>query len=150
MRRRFPLAAVLRVREAVEETTRAEVVRANGRVVQAAEQATQREATLKEQMLPTNGPITPFVGAVLAARSLATEVSVLQELTRSRREELRLAKERWVKAEQDQSAVEELADRHRLLVEHENHRAEQRELDDLAQRPWRVADWDAQLEVDEP
>jgi flagellar FliJ protein len=145
MKRRFPLAAVLRVRQALEESARAEVVRANLRVRQSEEQAIQREASLKDQKLPTETPITPFLGAVLATRSMATEVSALRELTRQRRQELAVAQGLWTAAEQAHSAVEKLAERHLLLVEHERARAEQRELDEVAQRGWRIADWENQI-----
>lgn len=142
MKRRFPLAAVLRVRQAAEEAARAEAAKANARVSEVAERAARREASLQEQTLPADVPVTAFLGSVTATRSIAMEVSALNQLTKERRDELAAAQESWTSAEQARGGVDSLAERHLLSVQHELREAEQRELDELAQHPRRIVDWD--------
>lgn len=142
MKRRFPLAAVLRIRQAKEEAARAEAAKANARVSEAADRAARREASLQEQTLPADAPIAAFLGSMTATRSIAMEVSALHQLTEERRSELAVAQESWTSAEQARGGVDSLAEKHVLSVQHELREAEQRELDELAQRPRRIADWD--------
>lgn len=150
MKRRFPLSSVLRVRQAREEVARAEAARANSHLYVATEKAAGREASLLERTLPANAPIAAFIGAVTATRSMATEVAGLYELARIRREELVLAQQNWTLAEQESSAVQQLAERHKVTVQHELQRAEQREMDELAQRPRRVIEWALESDVEQP
>lgn len=150
MKRRFPLHAVLRVRKAREEAARAEAARASGAFTNATDHAARREASLLERTLPTNAPIAAFLGAVSATRSMATEVAGLHELARLRQEELVAAQQDWVVTEQESSAVERLAERHQVTIQHELQRAEQREMDELAQRPRHVVDWALASDEEQP
>ena len=141
---------MLRVRQAREEVARAEAARASANLNTATERAVGREASLLDRTLPTGAPIAAFLGAVTATRSMATEVAALYELARIRREELALAQQNWTVTEQESSAVEQLAERHKVTVQHELQRAEQREMDELAQRPRRVTDWALESDVEQP
>jgi len=150
VKRRFPLSAVLRVREAREEAARAQAARANALLAAATDRAARREASLFERTLPTDAPIEAFLGAVTATRSIASEVAGLQELARQRQEDLVTAQQDWTNAEQAHSAVERLAERHQIMIQHEFYRAEQRELDELAQRPQQVSDWAPETDKEKP
>lgn len=141
MKRRFPLQTVLRVRQAREEVAREEAARANANSAMATDRAVRREASLIERTLPADAPIAAFLGAVTATRSMATEVAALRELARVRQEELVAAQLNWIGAEQQRSAVERLAERHNVTIQDEFRRAEQREMDELAQRPRHIVDW---------
>lgn len=147
MKRRFPLDVVLKVRQAREEAARAQAALASGNVVLASEKAARREASLLERTLPADAPIAAFIGAVTATRSMASEVAGLQEMVRLRQEDLAAAQADWTVAEQESSAVEQMAERHKVTVQHELQRAEQREMDELSQRPRSVLGW--ALESDE-
>jgi len=150
MKRHFPLSSVLRVRQAREEVARAEAARASANLNIATDRAIGREASLLERTLPADSPIAAFLGAVTATRSMATEVAGLYELARIRQAELAQAQQKWTVTEQESSAVQQLAERHRLTVQHELQRAEQREMDELSQRPRRVTDWALESDVAQP
>lgn len=141
MKRRFPLETVLRVRRVREQVARAEVVRASASLNEATERVLRRQASLLERTLPSEAPIAAFLGAVAATRSMATEVAALAELARIRKQELAVVSMNWTEAEQAKRAIEEMADRHQVAIEHDFQRAAQLELDDLAQRPRQVAAW---------
>lgn len=129
MKRRFPLATVLRVRTVQQDLARADVVRARGAV----EEAHARVLWLDEQARTaqsTAGPASTWLFAASKGLVLAADASRARDDERVAEGVVDTAVATWSSARSARRGVERLAERHQDAVRAHDSRIEQRGLDD--------------------
>lgn len=133
-RRRFPLAAVLRVRRVQEDTARAQVIAAQQDRGAAEDDLLRREGVLDARRATVERhPNAAAFTAVLAARvALAAEAGVARQRRAEADAQVGQAVSAWAEARARVRAVEQLEQRHTEALAEADARAEAAEADDLS------------------
>ncbi|NHC47098.1 hypothetical protein [Motilibacter aurantiacus] len=135
MKRRSPLATLLRVRRLQEDVAKAEVARARIEAALADDVAAARESDLARSR-PADGDSRAFVASLVASRALAVEAALMRRAAQEAHHgvELRLAD--WSSAAGRSEGVERVVTRHHEEYVAEAMAAEQAERDDLTGAAW--------------
>jgi flagellar FliJ protein len=132
MNRRFPLAAVLRVRKVQEDKAAAAVAAARAELALAMEHEHELEIRLDGGVAPESTTYVDWIATTSARLSLAHDVAAARTARREREAGVAGALDQWAAARAAARGVERLAERHAEAVRLEDERAEQRELDERA------------------
>ena len=129
MNRRFPLAAVLRVRTVQQDLAAADVARSRAAAAQADAVAHSLAAALQSHERPGSaGSVWSAASAVGLALAADAEQADLR--ARAAHQDVAASLARWADARADRRGVERLSERHTALVAAADARAEQRALDE--------------------
>lgn len=133
MKRRFPLATVLRVRSVQEDLAQAGVVRARGVAAVADAAAGLLEEQLRTHRL-SGGPASAWVATAQRGVVLAADAALARAGARAAEADVTAALGAWADARAARRGVERLSERHTAAVRAEDDRLEQRNLDERAVR----------------
>jgi flagellar FliJ protein len=135
VKRKFPLAAVLRVRKVQTDLARAEVARAQAEANAIVAEVFASEVRLTRAMGELPKDSAAWLGVVHARAARASEVS----LARARADEARLVVDGtlrlWSSARAAERGVERLSERHTEAVRKADEHAEQVALDEVSTTP---------------
>ncbi|MGN6242605.1 MAG: flagellar FliJ family protein [Motilibacteraceae bacterium] len=132
MNRKFPLAAVLRVRKVQEDKAAAAVAAARAELALAVQREQELEVRLDGGVAPGSATYVDWIATTSARLSLARDAAAARTARRDREAGVAEALDGWAAARAAARGVERLAERHEEAVRLEDERAEQRELDERA------------------
>lgn len=132
MNRKFPLAAVLRVRKVQEDKAAAAVAAARAELALAVQREQELEVRLEGGVAPESATYVDWIATTSARLSLAHDAAAARTARNEREAGVAGALDQWAAARAAARGVERLAERHAEAVRLEDERAEQRELDERA------------------
>ncbi|NHC16543.1 hypothetical protein [Motilibacter deserti] len=135
MKRKSPLATLLRVRRLQEDVAKAEVARARIEAAMADDVAAARENSLSRSR-PAEGDPRAFVASMVASRSLAFEAAMMRRAAQEAHSGVQLRLADWSAAAGRAEGVERVVTRHHEEYVAEAMAAEQAERDDLTGAAW--------------
>ena len=135
MKRKSPLATLLRVRRLQEDVAKAEVARARIEAALADDVAEAREQALTRSR-PAGGDPRTFVASLVASRSLAIEAGLMRRAAAEAHHGVTLRLADWSSAAGRAEGVDRVVTRHSEEYVAEEMGAEQAERDELTGAAW--------------